>query len=961
MLCFSCEVKTMFTEKMIKDIIKQYDYKLLGEILVEDGEYRELLSYVIKVIDKIVNKHVKFKGLNGDLVFALGMTQVTIRNYNGSFWPDIEKAVGIHILAPYQREIGNLFIKTIREHNLFELRITGNMQFAEIIKAHAYVTNNYMDGWFDFWDAYYEYSLYRQLSDFGDYDVQALREYMKASLKDNSDQITEINNLNGVKTKKSYRLLRSTRHVLAECDSTAAKELMEITLKMIDDYYYDFKLPDFQKGRFEKEFIKRCEKKQDQNYSGRRKPIDRKLLSHIPYIYIYDSKAYLIIPRQRFRKKEIDRNAVCNVCFGNTKQSINLTLTESFGMYASAQKSIDIPDVFDYIEVTITAKDKTVYNKSLYRIFDSKMHSIPSLKIDAENMLIIKKGVPFSTVDKHDCLEYDPKRNTEWDTAFVNVTESTIINIGGKNIFASGKITRDPFFEKLRHDIVLYDTDNNKLKTTVSHPTIFLSVDKNKIAGTMLYINDKRFDGDSIIKHSKIEDNESVSENEVLLNIDVNNLVETKDDIYYIYADIPGEGRKKVCKYIILNELQCEFDKMYYTYDIEAVLSVKSSFMVYNLDDRVESDHIKNTHKFKTMIGSGISELELFIEMSETIHFKMAIPVLGWGTTDEDVFISKDELWYNDMQNTAFFNLPEFEAPSLCLSNEKNISCRLERIHDCMYKANLNNIRDYIVNQSTRLKEKLIVQSRNHRNIDIIRIVRRVYKDPEFYLIEKDQNGNFVIDIEKIHGKADLYINVENTDNNVEVIKDQKLNEGLNYLKGLSEYDLYKIKPYMLEEGLFEDERTELQFICPIGYYDRWELTGWRLRVRSVKTWECNRLVLNCKYYYDVYQHIVGRIYAGRLYAAYKNADNTYTNVTISDMVCMSVNFTNKGWCGCSLSVYEDDIYNGKELYYNTQTNELVNSYCLSEDELYDKKYIQLWNDSTEFRLSIYRKISKGR
>ena len=88
------------------------------------------------------------------------------------------------------------------------------------------------------------------------------------------------------------------------------------------------------------------------------------------------------------QKKEIDRNAVCNVCFGNTKQSINLTLTESFGMYASAQKSIDIPDVFDYIEVTITAKDKTVYNKSLYRIFDSKRHSIPSLKIDAENMLI---------------------------------------------------------------------------------------------------------------------------------------------------------------------------------------------------------------------------------------------------------------------------------------------------------------------------------------------------------------------------------------------------------------------------------------------------------------------------------------------------------------------------------------------------------------------------------------------
>ena len=84
-----------------------------------------------------------------------------------------------------------------------------------------------MDGWFEFWEAYYEYSLYRQLSDFCDDDVQALRDYMKASLKDDKDRITEINNINGEKTKKSYRLLRSTRHVLAECDSKAAKELRQ--------------------------------------------------------------------------------------------------------------------------------------------------------------------------------------------------------------------------------------------------------------------------------------------------------------------------------------------------------------------------------------------------------------------------------------------------------------------------------------------------------------------------------------------------------------------------------------------------------------------------------------------------------------------------------------------------------------------------------------------------------------
>ena len=160
------------TNDEIKSIIEQNNYKLLGEILINDEQYEELFNHVFKAVDRIVNSRMKTEGIVDDLCFALGVTQIIIRNYNGSFWSDFDSALHIETNPQHQRKIGKLFLLTILRNDLYSIidDTSDSLKYAENIKAHAFVTNNYMDGWFDFWYSYYENALLRIIDDIRIYE-----------------------------------------------------------------------------------------------------------------------------------------------------------------------------------------------------------------------------------------------------------------------------------------------------------------------------------------------------------------------------------------------------------------------------------------------------------------------------------------------------------------------------------------------------------------------------------------------------------------------------------------------------------------------------------------------------------------------------------------------------------------------------------------------------------------------
>ena len=75
-----------------------------------------------------------------------------------------------------------------QEYNLAQLDDSKNNKYVENIKIHAFVTNGYMQGYFDFAYAFFENNLFRQLNDseLND-DIEDISEYMESTLDNDSD------------------------------------------------------------------------------------------------------------------------------------------------------------------------------------------------------------------------------------------------------------------------------------------------------------------------------------------------------------------------------------------------------------------------------------------------------------------------------------------------------------------------------------------------------------------------------------------------------------------------------------------------------------------------------------------------------------------------------------------------------------------------------------------------------
>ena len=201
---------TYINEAMIEEQLKKHNYQLLGQIEVSDEQYNDLLSYM-RVRARCIRSQTV---VPPNLMVAMGLVQIAIRHYKeGRFWPCFLEQLGFDLPSSKTNYLGQIFYKTIQKYGLFCPHKEGtDFQYVEYIKAHAFVTNFYMQGFYDFAYAYYENNLFRQLTDDLSEDMESLSFFMETTLSSKSDTITAGKATE--KAAKSYRLLKSTRTVL---------------------------------------------------------------------------------------------------------------------------------------------------------------------------------------------------------------------------------------------------------------------------------------------------------------------------------------------------------------------------------------------------------------------------------------------------------------------------------------------------------------------------------------------------------------------------------------------------------------------------------------------------------------------------------------------------------------------------------------------------------------------------
>ncbi len=836
----------------IESIIKDNGFILLGQIQVSDDMYQELIENANWKINHLFMQILP----KPDIILALTMVQIAMRHFkNGKYWKIFNEQIEMDISVAKQNYIGQIFLKTIREYHLFELnKEGGNMSmYVENIKAHAFVMDSYMYGFFDFAYAYYENNLFRQLQDDILEDLEDLSSFMEETLRNNNDTI--ISEENGIKATKTYKLLRSTRAVFAQCTSENLQKMFFPVLEMIDRYFYEGEIPDIITNRYEKAFVnwlRKCEN--EKNEVKRNRGNERIIVSHRPYIHVDDEneRAFLIIPAQKFRNDDCNGKAFVEITINGYKKIKELELYTSFGIFISEPITIQIPDIFSRIDISIKSIIEKNYKivESSYRIFDKKWNNIDKFT-QGHNYLLTKKTSHIIWDNENDVIDiYDGCKF--WDYYSVMVRKESICYVDKHPLSILGEFSIEPIFDSVIEKYTITKS-NKEVLTSFFHPTISFVVPKAKMDGTSLIVNDRSYMLLNIYEKTCYiwpEDKTKVA-----ITIALEDVLGQAQGYFIIKLDIPGEQNKLLCEYLALKKFNCKFNKARFMYDKYAEFTI----IHYNTELRnipknwILLDTEENFSTIYTIpLSSEMEEVTFDFYIDEVFTLSMPLKVFMYGFSLQEMRIDKPEyLWYRDLKEILYVKIPSaISAGAYCEKNKEYI-LEGEQLEAGLFRINIS---EFIRNIKDKYKKKyqyisICYIDNKKRKVPLPPILRNLLVEPFFELEYSKKEGVYIT--VNLKGSAILYLTVKDYQTNNIVINHKECHEGKNIFPELTKEGYYDLYPTMVESDEFGFEvKTSLKIKKGVGAIDIDDITNCRL---IVKTLVCDEEILPLEYEYLIY------------------------------------------------------------------------------------------------------------
>ena len=871
---------TDFKSRLQREITEN-DIQLLGQIKVTDEEYKALVAYGrdnTEYATDLVNPKC-------DILLSLLMVQVAIFHYQeGNYWKYFEKELGASISGPKQNYLGKVFIKTIEFYKLLRLeKQSSQEQYVENIKAHAFVTNSYMAGFFEFATAFHENNLLRDLPPSSDDmidSVESLSEYMKDSMRSSGDIIKSGSN----KAAKSYKLLKATRRVFAQCDPVTVSKIFYPVLKTIDNDLFDQVLPTGGFNRFDTAYVEwRREQEKLDHASGRTtERVSRSTYGKKPYLKVdpRTEELFLVVPAQTFRKTdcEIEENGKSNasvVIRINDKVNYEaLELRDSFGMYISEPISVSIPDVFDEIGVHFKkAGEKRFLIKSRdYRILTDDWKTVEKLTVGT-NIILVKKGTDTYWNENCEIVEHTTEY-TDWDLYSVKINKDSACKIGSHSLSVTGEYSKAPIFDNEIVDFEILDEDKNRLIATKTHPIISFEAGKNLIQGTILQINDRLFPLKDIPEENRPA---FVNDGKTAVTIDINNLVSYKDEgLYSIELDIPTAGRNKICDYVLLRKIGCTFDYRYYRFQKEAKLRFSSPLHEVTGDpDWNTEESGPNEIIYKIPINPDLEyvDLDFYLngESERGLYLRKPINVFSYGFTEDQKLFTRDRdgyIWHTELTDNLYVRTKDTEELYACYEDEQDLLYKGEQISPGVFRINISEIRQKIEGNVDAMRHhiRLFFDSTTGRSLSLGDILLKNLIFPNPLKSIQSTNGVIHIPIDVIKGEAESLITITDSETKQVVVDERPLHEGENEFP---ELDVTKAYDYALlsregdEFGLFS-ETNVVRTLENHYTRDSSDLVGLSVKIEAVE-YDGNSLKLNQEYRIRVMKKIEKKVFLGLL------------------------------------------------------------------------------------------------
>lgn len=651
--------------KRIRNEFALSRYELISQISVSDEEYEELLAYVR---DRIRSSYIQTI-VPIDEVLSVAMVQIAIRVYSdGNYWDYFDEEVSVEITQSKKYYFAQIFAKTIQKYKLFELEYENHTKYSyvENIKAHAFVPNKYLSNYFDFLFSFYDRNLFRQLTDDILDDIDDLIGFVAQSLSKSGDVVSIEKS--GNKPAKSYKLLKATRALIAQSTTTVVSDTFFDHLVLMDNYYYDGKLPQ-EADRFSEAFQEWVEKKNSEinaSDSISRKRKAKESFFHKPHFLIdrNNSQLYLMIPSQKFRTEGFVNEAKVEIFVGGELITKHLEAYKAYGVLVSEEIKLPITDLFAEYKVVISANatQEYVIPSKEYRVFDEDFDESSKLK-KGTNYLLVQKG---SSVNGNIAERFVNTACELWDEyCYDDVSENSVIYINGKPLSLIGEFSDKPLFECVSKEYSLYK-NGCQIQTAFKHPIVSFKLNKGMLPRTRLFVNEDVY---SIENDCNITVFDFPNEKDIIgVSIDLNTLLPCVDEVYQISLDEPGKNPHLLTRYILITELRCRTSKPRYTFCSTAEIKLSGDYITNPLNCYLNE---YGEYVVDLLDGNESGEFELEFQ-NETYQLLVPLKVFKFGFEKQWQLIRPEFLWYSDLKNELYVSIPGAIEVKLYLNKEES-------------------------------------------------------------------------------------------------------------------------------------------------------------------------------------------------------------------------------------------------------------------------------------------------
>lgn len=935
------EIKKRITQELLKDNVK-----LISQVEINEDEYIELLSYTRNFIKRDIRNIDKYIPINE--IVSVFLVQVAIKYYSeGNYWDYFVDEIGFDLSSNIKRILGKIFIETLRYFNLFELEQKDENRFAyvENIKAHAFVPNKYIYRYFDFIFSFYDRNLLRNLTSDLDDDIDDLIKFFNHGLKNNDDTISLSDD--GSRPSKTYCLLKATQVAIAKCDSKIVNDILHNQLVMLDEYYYDNKMPDAS-NRISKCFVEWVDEKDSEiNLDLTRTGKKRYRYFQKPYLELdrNNEKIYLVIPQQKFRDTSFENLQI--TIDSNSGRIIDmLEAYRAYGVIVSEKKKIEIPSLFDTYTITIDdgIKKFTIKSKD-YRIFNDDFKELEKLK----------KGHNYIFVDLKTMLTCHQKplyvndAYLNWrEYSFANIDESSIIYINNSPISIYGEFINKPIFENVSKEYYLMH-NNEKVQTTFRHPLVSFEVSPNLFEGTVLLCNNNKYRISTFSNITKID----LTNGKIGVTLDLETILSDEDGIYIIAIDEPGRGKKVICKYVLISSLRFKLGRRRYKFVDKATVTVTGDY-----DIAPVNCSLNDVSEYEIALNPETDLFEFILKING-IDFNLFVPinVFKFGFEGKWSILPEEYTWYEDLKNDFYISMPGSTDAIIKLYNEDrslNSSYYGTQVDNGVFRFDLSNCINRINSSKDKsLAIKLSYYDTKWHEFILIFVQRRIFVE-HFNLYAAD--NDIIFDL-SYKGKPSLIIKFFDYYTK-EFIVEKIIKNGENYFNELSLDGLYYVELYSLisDEFGFGDIKKRYGEIKKIGIVNSKNFSNCKMIIKKISN--CGKNVpYNYEYtIFDLEQKSYN-VYTGKMmYRSGNNSKGVYMPkyATLFERVQFEVVLD-----GNKINILNFFVLSGDEYYipyFDKKNKNLIseNSTILLSSNDYSR-FVPLYEDETEIFVNFRR------